>query len=119
MNNNINLLSKMKLPLALAILLLPCSLARNLKFAVMSDIHIQPFYNPIVSNYYYCTFTNNTDPQDDLRADVQSESYAPLGRLFCDPPPRLANDFLEKLALEEPDLDVLLVTGDIVGHKIS
>jgi hypothetical protein len=31
----------------------------------------------------------------------------------------LAESFLQKLQLEDPNLDILVVTGDIVGHTYS
>jgi predicted phosphodiesterase len=47
-----------------------------------------------------------------------NDSHAPLGRLFCDPPAVLTESFMKKIALEEKP-DVLIVAGDIIGHKLT
>ena len=91
----------------------------SLRVGVLSDIHMQPFYQPTVSNRKYCTFENKTDLQNDMPSYGPSDVFAPLGRLFCDPPPRLLEEMLQKMVLEEPNIDLLFVTGDFVGHKIA
>jgi predicted MPP superfamily phosphohydrolase len=46
-----------------------------------------------------------------------SRERAPVGRMFCNPPQILVERMIEKIASEKPD--VVIVTGDFVGHKIS
>ncbi len=46
-----------------------------------------------------------------------SSDYAPLGRFFCNPPERLFWHMLGKINQLQPKLDVLFITGDIIGHN--
>jgi hypothetical protein len=48
--------------------------------------------------------------------DFLSSRYAPLGRFFCNPPQILFEMLLKKMKLLQPDLNVLLITGDFIGH---
>lgn len=68
-------------------LLLAMGLAnvQSLKVAVFSDIHILPKYNPMVNNTCYCSW-DCPSKNKFLKVDDDSDEYAPLGRLFCDPP---------------------------------
>jgi hypothetical protein len=91
---------------------------RSLKIAVMSDIHIQPYYDPDISNLYACNPLDPDHPFDWIRKHMLNDSHAPLGRLFCDPPAVLTESFMKKIALEEKP-DVLIVAGDIIGHKLT
>ncbi len=101
----------------LAAILFGLSAVSALRLAVFSDLHILPIYNPNVNNSCWCS--TGCSGHQDVRADVASSVFAPLGRLYCDPPLDLADAFFQKLQLEQPDLDILLVTGDIVGHTYS
>lgn len=47
----------------------------------------------------------------------KSADYAPLGRFFCNPPQNLFWKMLDKMRHLEPKLDVLFITGDLVGHR--
>ena len=59
--------------------------ALSLKSGVLSDIHIQPFYDPSANNSIYCT-PEITKETWDVRERVFSADYAPLGKIFCDSP---------------------------------
>ena len=77
----------------------------ELKIAVLSDIHLNPEYDPDISEVTYCH-------GDGLAAKEQ----AFLGRRGCDSPLTLLKMALEVIKSENPDLDVLLVPGDFIGH---
>ena len=99
----------------LLVALLNAALARELRVGVVSDAHIMPNYDPYMNNSCYCT-VGCTMENIHLNPLFYTDQYAPLGRIFCDSPPQLVDSMLEKLQREAPDLDVLFVTGDIVGH---
>lgn len=105
--------------LLLSSLLLAPSIAQNdsLRIAMLSDVHILPMYDPTVNNTCYCSV--GCPGIQKLRHDVASNDTAPLGRLYCDPPQDLTEAVVQKLKLEAPDLDILFVTGDIVGHTYA
>ncbi len=68
----------------LAASLFGLSAVSALRVAVFSDVHILPIYNPNVNNSCWCS--TGCSGHQHLRADVASSVYAPLGRLYCDPP---------------------------------
>jgi hypothetical protein len=74
-----------------------------------------PNYDPYMNNTCYCT-DNCTMRNALIQPLFYSNEYAPVGRIFCDSPPVLVDSMLDKLQRDAPDLDVLFVTGDIVGH---
>ena len=87
----------------------------SFKFAVVSDIHVTPFYDPYASpNYpYFCSGSNSSDPNS-------TAEYAPYGRIGCDSPIKLLESFLQKINQSEAStLDILFLTGDFVGHGLS
>lgn len=103
--------------LQVIIVILSVSAAQCLKSGALSDIHVQPFYDAYANNSIYCTPALASTPAQ-LRSDVFSDAYAPLGKLYCDPPQLLFETFVKKLKLVEPDIEVLFMTGDFVGHEI-
>jgi len=50
---------------------------------------------------------------------LESTDYAPLGRLLCDPPAILLESFIRRINETENDVDVVLLTGDMIGHTLS
>ncbi len=86
-----------------------------------SDVHAEPTYDPWMSNEYYCKNKQSgfNDLKKDGLEDFVSEEYAPLGRFFCNPPPVLFDKMLQKMKQIEPDLDVLFITGDFIGHRTN
>ena len=48
-----------------------------------------------------------------------SNDFAPLGRYFCNPPPLLFEKLLQhmKHKRENSTVDVIFITGDIIGHR--
>ena len=45
--------------------------------------------------------------------------YAPLGRLLCDPPSLLIETFMRRINETEDDVDIVLLTGDMIGHNLA
>ena len=77
-----------------------------LKVVVMSDIHYNVLYRPDISEDTYCADEANASP---------AKTYAPYGRIGCDPPESLFNRFVMRLnETEKPDL--LFLPGDFIGH---
>jgi predicted MPP superfamily phosphohydrolase len=89
--------------------------ALSLKISMLSDVHILPKYDPLANNTCFC---NDECPlKQKIDPSKQSSQYAPLGRLYCDPPQILTQAFIQKVASDSPDL--LVITGDIIGHTYS
>ena len=96
------------------------------KVAVLNDVHVDLSYSsssciPRLAN----SQTNqqiednvNTFAQENLEQSFGS-SLAPLGRYGCDPPLELTRTFLQKIKLTDPNIDFLLVPGDLVVHGAS
>ena len=97
------------------ILLSAVAITQAIKVSMLSDVHIYPRYDPLVNNTCYC-YKMCTHNQT-IEKSKQSSIFAPFGRLYCDPPQALTESFLQKLQGETPD--VLIVTGDVVGHDFS
>ena len=91
--------------------------AQTLKVAQFSDVHILPNYNPSANNTCYCT--KECTGTQKINPDVASSAYAPLGKIYCDGPYDMVEGMFQKLNLEIPDLDILFVSGDIVGHTYA
>ena len=70
---------------------------KTFKMGAFSDIHAETKYNPWISNEYYCNALNpdnfNNLTKDGLE-DFKNDSYAPLGRFFCNPPAALFDKML-------------------------
>ena len=95
---------------AVALSLYAATTANAYKIAVVSDIHYNPKYDPT-------TPTNQCSQNAFLH--LSADAIAPLGRLYCDPPHITVERMLERLALQEPKLDAILVPGDFVAHKVA
>lgn len=84
-----------------------------LKVGLLSDLHLHVRYD------------QNLGPRLDGEGDcmpgsgVESIIKAPLGRYGCDCPLILIDSMLSRLAETQPDLDVILMTGDFAGHHIA
>ncbi len=89
-----------------------CTVAwsKTWKSAVLTDVHININYVPNITADTYCELKPaNTQYTKDI-------SY--FGRLGCDPPPALLERFLQRINQTEPDLDLLFMPGDFIGHSI-
>ena len=90
------------------------------KVAVLSDLHLNPFYDPNIDGKAFCSKqVGKSDP---------NVPTALLGRIGCDPPKALIETFLQKLnrsmgvddgSGDSDPVDVLFLPGDFVGHKVS
>jgi hypothetical protein len=96
----------------------PEEFEKSFRMGAFSDIHAEARYDPMASNEYYCksppnSFNNLTG---DGLIDFVSDKYAPLGRIYCNPPAILFDTMLLKLKDIEPNLDILFITGDFIAH---
>lgn len=51
--------------------------------------------------------------------DFISSEFAPLGRMYCNPPELLFEKMIEKMKTLRPNLQVLFITGDFIGHHTN
>ncbi len=58
--------------------------AQCMKIGILSDIHFNPAYNPTVNNTCFCI--EGCPFTEEVPKIVESDDYAPLGRIYCDPP---------------------------------
>lgn len=65
----------------------------KLNFAVISDVHYSPYYDPDVS-----AATNCQSHFDYYGNQVTPDVHAPLSRIDCDPSPLLIEKFIEKVS---------------------
>ena len=90
------------------------SITNALKIAMISDLHVNPWYDPNVGNISFCA-----SPKDRVAPyPAEPDVYAPLGRLGCDPPIELTRRFLNRIAEHNSDIDILVIPGDFVRHSI-
>jgi hypothetical protein len=94
-------------------------LKSDIIMGAISDIHVEEHYDPNISNLYYCT-QGITEPRNmtDMEEFVSSDP-APLGRIFCDSPLILFEKLLDQITFLRPNLNVLFVTGDFIGHGMG
>ena len=82
--------------------------SRTVKFGVLTDIHLNPEYQPHLDvGRTFC----GPGPQAQV-----SEHVANFGRPGCDSPKLLVETMMKQMKAEHPDLEVILVPGDIVTH---
>ncbi len=74
----------------------------------LSDLHVDLFYKERGSIDSRC--------RDD---QLKEERPAPLGRVGCDAPVAMLETLLEKAALENPDVKVIIINGDTVAHYVA
>ena len=87
--------------------LLAATNAEKVKFGVMTDIHLNPNYKPNISGDQYCI------------GDKEDDQIANFGRAHCDSPYLLVERLMQKMKAENPDLEVILIPGDIVTHGLA
>ena len=82
----------------------------GLRIGLISDLHLHLNYNshwgPYVDREGGCIKNSGTKQSD----------TAPMGRYGCDTPAVLIETMLEELDSSHGDLDVIIMTGDYVGH---
>ena len=87
--------------------LLAATNAKKVKFGVMTDIHLNQNYKPDSSGDQYCI------------GDKVADQIANFGRAHCDSPYLLVERLMQKMKAENPDLEVILIPGDIVTHGLA
>ena len=105
------------IPLSVLALLLPLNhkFTQAYKVAILSDLHLQPYYDPYVDVSSYCQSKLPVKGIDEVK---HSHDYAPLGRIYCDPPAALIEAFLKNINQTETKIDALILTGDFIGHSM-
>ena len=89
--------------------------AYSFKFGVLNDIHYDPYFDPSESVSDMCRKNSPIHIPENM---VNAWS-SPFGHFGCDSPPELVDLVLEKIQDLEPDLDVLLVSGDFLAHGFA
>ncbi|CAE7770760.1 Sphingomyelinase phosphodiesterase C [Symbiodinium microadriaticum] len=99
-------------------------LETSYRFAQLTDVHIEPFYNPERGHLKggVCRVPEAFNKSSCVPFKVEPEAATyPLGRLNCDPPFALLRSVLEHMAhvaeTEKPDF--VMFTGDIPSHQLS
>ena len=82
---------------------------------MLNDIHIDYFYSDEVGIDHYCR--GRGTPLDWITY-VEKDSNK-FGQMGCDSPPRLVKLMLDKLDKIEPDIDVIIISGDLISHGLS
>ena len=105
--------NKGHIPLALAVAVLLSSNYQSLaqqtwKIAVLTDVHLNPLYQPNITRTTYCQIDKGNEYTNDI---------ALFGRIGCDPPELLLDRFLQRLNESEKP-DILFMPGDFLGHAI-
>ena len=92
------------------------TLAVQIKIGVFTDIHLQTNYAPnIAASPTYCGTSSAEEGED----PVYEDNIANFGRFDCDLPYAMVERAFQKMAADHPDLNVILVPGDYIGHGIS
>ena len=93
------------------------SSANSVKIAVLNDIHYEPFYEDDADPTKYC---KKDDPFGFLqKLTLKSVEKSPFGHYNCDSPKKLVDLMLKKLKNVDPDVDVILVSGDFLAHGFA
>ncbi|CAK9020373.1 Sphingomyelinase phosphodiesterase C (ASM-like phosphodiesterase C) [Durusdinium trenchii] len=102
-----------------------CSQAVSYRFAQLTDVHIEPFYNPenghLKGDVCRVAEAFNKSTCIPFQVEPEASSY-PLGRLNCDPPVALLRSIMEHMARiteEGGKPEFVLFTGDIPSHQLS
>ena len=97
-------------------------------FLLLTDIHLEPHYNPTAPNSHYGVCRDERYMQACEAADwelavpqVQASGSFSFGRYMCDPPHSLVSAALRSLAtsLAMVHLDAVLLPGDLAAHFIA
>ena len=91
-----------------ALLTAAVSASTNTRIGVISDLHFNVLYNP-ASSSSYCSGTGSTS----------SDLFAPLGRYSCDPSEALFDHMIARFKEQFGTVDVIIIPGDTVAHKVS
>ena len=92
---------------SLIISLIAAAAQATLKVGVISDAHFNTAYSP------YSSTSNCVSKQ------FSGEVLAPIARYSCDPSETLLDYMFTKFTESFGDVDVILVPGDSVAHKVA
>ena len=95
-------MNKLQITLAIA-----ANLANCLKVGIVSDMHMNLDYDAMGGDDDNCT------------SSFEGQEMAPLARFDCDPSSTLVDYMLTRFTESFGSVDVLLVTGDHVAHKVA
>jgi hypothetical protein len=83
---------------------------------IINDLHYEPFYQSGSDVQRSCR--SNNSPLAWITG-FTALNASPFGEYGCDAPERLINLMLDKLNEIDPNIDVLLVSGDFVAHGLT
>lgn len=86
----------------------------KVKIGILNDLHFEPYYQPGAPKANNCRGPTPFEMLNTLEAEIN-----PFGIYGCDAPERLIRLITDKMNELDPDIDVLLVTGDFVAHGYS
>ena len=91
------------------------SMTEALRVGVVSDMHTNLHYDSLATDSN-CVATSN---ERSYTSSFDNSDNAPLARIGCDPSTTLVDYMLRRFNEVFPDVDVILVTGDHVAHKVA
>ena len=77
---------------------------------MLTDIHLNPGYVPELESNTFCMSTEKAREADEI---------AEFGRPGCDSPRLLVETMMNQMRAQHPDLEVILVPGDLVTHAYA
>ena len=89
---------------------LASAVSEALRIGVVSDMHTNTAYSPTASEDDNCKGSS---------VAFNSDDYAPIARINCDPSETLVDFMLQRFNEAFGQVDVILVTGDHVAHKVA
>ena len=105
----------MKLWLLVLAVLISASAASNLKVAVLNDIHYDPYYDDATG---IDKFWRNSSPLLEILG-IEPLQSSQFGHFGWDSPRKLVELVLNRMKNIEPDVELILVTGDFLAHGFS
>ena len=95
--------------------------ASALKVGVVSDLHLNPVYDPTTSKKSCGRKTTFNIDSEVVKKFVEltSSDNAPLARLGCDATHTLVDYVLQTLKKLDSDVDFITLNGDLIGHGIG
>lgn len=87
----------------------------TVKIGVLNDIHYDPYYDNTAAVAEQC---RENSPLE-MSSFQMSPGPSPYGHFGCDSPMSLIDIVMNKVKNLEPDLNILLISGDFLGHGFS
>ena len=96
--------------------------ARLVKFGVMADLHLEPNYDPMVDNQPVQDGGRQTKAYCNSKFNGKLSNphvhRAEFGRARCDSSVHQIEVLMQKMKADHPDIDIMLVPGDLAGHSV-